>query len=102
MSVPSAPGADFAMVEPEIVHGALETCLDGPTQPNSTSEFGKCRSFGCENEVIGSLIGGLTIAPDQNPTLEIWRTDPWQRNPRPVIPPQPPPKITTAAVTRAT
>jgi hypothetical protein len=45
------------MIEAEIVLGALETFLDGPTQPSRTGEFGKCRACRREDEVVGALIG---------------------------------------------
>jgi hypothetical protein len=56
---------------------------------SGAGEFGKRRPLGRKDEVVGSLIGGLPIATDQNPTLELRRMDPWPRDPSPAIPPQP-------------
>lgn len=88
MAMPAVPGVGLAMVEPEIVLGALETFLNGPTQASGTGEFGKRRAGGCEDEVVRPLIGGLAIASDQKPTLGLWRMDPGQRNSCPVVEPQ--------------
>src|SRR3978361_161425 len=63
MAMPSVPRANLTMIKAEIVFGALETFLDGPTQSSSTGEFGKSRACRREDEVVGALIGGLTVGP---------------------------------------
>jgi hypothetical protein len=66
--MPAVPGTDLAMIKAEIIFGALEAFLDGPTQPSGTGEFGKRCACWQEDEGAGVLIGSLMIAPDQKPS----------------------------------
>ena len=41
VTMPSMPGARFAVVEPQFLFGALEAFLDGPAQASGTGQLGQ-------------------------------------------------------------
>ena len=50
--MPAVPGPRLAMIESEIVLGALEAFLDGPAQPGGRSQIGQGRICPRIGEII--------------------------------------------------
>ena len=53
VTMPSMPGARFAVVEPQFLFGALEAFLNGPAQPRGTGQLGQFRAARGEYEIVG-------------------------------------------------
>ena len=52
MAMPAMPGSGLAMIEAEIVLGAQEALLDGPSKAGGAGDVLKRRALGRMNEVI--------------------------------------------------
>src|SRR3954454_3887961 len=83
------PGARLTMVETEIVLGALKALLNRPAQPRRAREFAQRDTNRRKGKVVGPLVGLPPAAPDQKPVLEARVSGRRQRDPRPLIQPQP-------------
>src|SRR4051794_18775732 len=61
--------ARLAMIEAQVVLGALEALLDGPAQTGRAGELGEAGARRSKGEVVGSLVRRLAAAADQHPVL---------------------------------
>lgn len=64
------PGAGLAMVEPQLLLGALETLLDCPAQAGRTGQLGKIGGRRRKDQVVGAVLLIPPAAADQQPALE--------------------------------
>jgi hypothetical protein len=69
--IPAVPGANFIVVQTNLLLGHRETFLDCPTQASDTGQRAKAAVRRAENHVVGHLFEILAIAPDQQPALPL-------------------------------
>src|SRR3954466_15704748 len=56
VSVPTGPGADLVLVEPDLALGRLEALLSGPARPRHSHEIGQRRSGRGRGEIERQLM----------------------------------------------
>ncbi|MEZ5933768.1 MAG: hypothetical protein R3F54_17810 [Alphaproteobacteria bacterium] len=70
VAMPSVPGSRLAVIEIEIIFGAQEAFLDGPSQTGCAGDVGKRRAFERMDEIVsGRLeIAFVQVADDESVT----------------------------------
>src|SRR3954465_1839015 len=84
VTVPSRPGADLVLVEPNLALGGLEAGLNRPARAGDLDKGGEFCALRRERQVKGPLIRLLERAPDQERFLPALTSAP-ERDTRPVI-----------------
>ena len=77
------------MVETEVVLGALEALLNRPAQPRRAGQFAQRDANRRKGKIVGPFVGLPPTATDQEPVLEARGSGRRQRDPRPLVQPQP-------------
>src|SRR3954468_5299317 len=89
VTMPSRPGADLVLVEPNLALGGLEAGLNRPARAGDLDKGGKFCALRRERQIKGQLIRLLERAPDQERFLPALTSAP-DRDTRPVIQARPP------------
>src|SRR3954471_7046309 len=84
VTMPSRPGADLILVEPNLARGGLEAGLNRPARAGNLDKGGEFWALRRERQIKGQLIRLLARAPEQEPFLPALPCAP-DRNTRPVI-----------------
>src|SRR4051794_5774311 len=84
VTMPSRPGADLILVEPNLALGGLEAGLNRPARAGDLDKGGKFCALRRERQIKGQLIRLLERAPDQERFLPALTRAP-ERDTRPVI-----------------
>src|SRR3954464_14304176 len=84
VTMPSRPGADLVLVEPNLALGGLEAGLNRPARAGDLDKGGKFCALRRERQIKGQLIRLLERAPDQERFLPALTRAP-ERDTRPVI-----------------
>src|SRR4030095_7295868 len=65
VTMPSRPGADLVLVEPNLTLGGLEAGLNRPARAGDLNKGGECGALRRERQIKGRLVRLLDRAPDQ-------------------------------------
>src|SRR4051812_5846106 len=84
VTMPSRPGADLVLVEPNLALGGLEAGLNRPARAGDLDKGGELCALRRERQIKGQLIRLLERAPDQERFLPALTSAP-ERDTRPVI-----------------
>src|SRR6185312_15630000 len=84
VTMPSRPGADLILVEPNLALGGLEAGLNRPARAGDLDKGGKFCALRRERQIKGQLIRLLERASDQERFLPALTSAP-ERDTRPVI-----------------
>src|SRR3954468_16749321 len=84
VTMPSRPGADLVLVEPNLARGGLEAGLNRPARAGNLDKGGKFCALRRERQIKDQLIRLLRRPPDQERFLPALTSAP-DRDTRPVI-----------------
>ena len=63
--MPSVSGPGLAVIKAEFALSGAEAGLDGPAQTRDAGQFGQAGLHGCEDDVVGAVLGIAPAASDQ-------------------------------------
>src|SRR5215204_6450724 len=84
VTMPSRPGADLVLVEPDFAFGGLEAGLNRPTRAGDLDKGGELCALRRERQIKAQLVRLLERAPDQKRFLPALTSAP-ERDVNPVI-----------------